>query len=238
MKPLLIIKTGSTFPAFQANWGDFDDFILTQLPDVGDALIAPVAEKLWLPDYTAVSGVIITGSHAMVTDREPWSEFTADWLRGIPADTIPVLGICYGHQLLAHAWGGLVGYHPQGKEIGTVEIELTDAGRLDRLLGILPPRFPGHVTHAQTILHLPSQAKLLAHNEFEPHHAFVVNGNQWGVQFHPEFTAAIELCYIQEQRHDLERAGRDCATIEASVREHPFGRELLQRFYALTAVSQ
>ena len=238
MKPLLIIKTGSTFPAFQAKWGDFDDFILTQLPDVGEALIAPVAEKLWLPDYNAVSGVIITGSHAMVTDREPWSEFTAGWLRGIPADTIPVLGICYGHQLLAHAWGGAVGYHPQGEEIGTVEIKLTDEGRQDRLLGFLPPLFSGHVIHAQTVLQLPPQAKLLAYNDFEPHHAFVVNGNQWGVQFHPEFTAAIELAYVQELRSDLEQAGRDFSSIAASVREHPFGRDLLKHFFDLTALSQ
>ena len=122
MKPLLIIKTGSIFPEYKAKLGDFDDFILDQLPAVDEVLVAPVTETLWLPDYKAVSGVIITGSHAMVTDRQPWSEFTADWLRAIPADSVPVLGICYGHQLLAHAWGGTVGYHPRGEEVGTVAI--------------------------------------------------------------------------------------------------------------------
>ncbi len=238
MKPLLIIKTGSTFPEYKANLGDFDDFIRAQLPGAAEVLVAPVVDRLWLPDYTAVSGVIITGSHAMVTDREPWSEFTADWLRVIPAGTVPVLGICYGHQLLAHAWGGAVGYHPQGEEIGTVEIQLTAAGRQDPLLGIMPPQFPGHVTHAQTVLQLPPQARLLASNEFEPHHAFVLNDNQWGVQFHPEFNATIEQLYIREQRSELEQAGRDVAAIESTVREHPFGRLLLQRFLALTAVSR
>ena len=238
MKPLLIIKTGSTFPEFKAKLGDFDDFILAQLPAVSDVLVAPVAEKFWVPDYDAVSGVIITGSHAMVTDREPWSELTAAWLRGIPADTVPVLGICYGHQLLADAWGGTVAYHPQGKEIGTVEIQLTTTGRQDPLLGSMPPQFPGHVTHAQTALQLPPQARLLARNEFEPHHAFVLNSNQWGVQFHPEFTATIERSYVQEQRCELEQTGRDPAAIEATVFEHPFGRQLLQRFFALTAISR
>ena len=238
MKPLLIIKTGSTFPAYKATLGDFDDFIRAQLPDVDEVLVAPVVDRLWLPDYTAVSGVIITGSHAMVTDREPWSEFTADWLRTVPADTVPVLGICYGHQLLAHAWGGTVGYHPRGEEIGTVEIELAADGRMDPLLGVMPLQFPGHVTHAQTVLQLPPQSRLLAFNEFEPHHAFVLNGNQWGVQFHPEFDATIEQIYIREQRSELEQAGLDFAAIEASVREHPFGRLLLQRFFALCQISR
>ena len=238
MKTLLIIKTGSTFPAYKATLGDFDDFIRAQLPDVDEVLVAPVVDRLWLPDYTAVSGVIITGSHAMVTDREPWSEFTAAWLRTIPADTVPVLGICYGHQLLAHAWGGTVDYHPQGEEIGTVEIELTAAGRLDPLLGVMPMQFLGHVTHAQTVLQLPPQSRILAFNEFESHHAFVLNGNQWGVQFHPEFNATIEQIYIREQRSDLEQAGRNFAAIETTVREHPFGRLLLQRFIALTQINQ
>lgn len=238
MKPLLIIKTGSIFPEYKAKLGDFDDFILDQLPAVDEVLVAPVTETLWLPDYKAVSGVIITGSHAMVTDRQPWSEFTADWLRAIPADSVPVLGICYGHQLLAHAWGGTVGYHPRGEEVGTVAIELTAAGRMDPLMGVMPMQFPGHVIHAQTVLQLPQQAELLAFNEFEPHHAFVLNGNQWGVQFHPEFNAVIEQICIRELRSELEQTGRDPAAIEATVFEHPFGRQLLQRFFALTEISR
>ncbi|MEZ4555438.1 MAG: gamma-glutamyl-gamma-aminobutyrate hydrolase family protein [Caldilineaceae bacterium] len=51
----------------------------------------------------------MTGSHSMVTDRAAWSERSADWLRAVVAAEWPVLGICFGHQLLAHAWGGVVG---------------------------------------------------------------------------------------------------------------------------------
>ena len=141
MKPLLIIKTGSAFASLQSEFGDFDDFVLSQMPGIGNVLVATVFKRIWLPAYDTVSGVIITGSHAMVTDREDWSEFVAKWLRGIAANTLPVLGICYGHQLLAHAWGGDVGYHPQGKEIGTVGIDLTAAGCKDPLLSCMPRSF-------------------------------------------------------------------------------------------------
>ena len=60
----------------------------------------------------------------MVSEREPWSERAAEWLREVAQRGIPLLGICYGHQLLAHALGGRVGANPQGREIGTVEVGL------------------------------------------------------------------------------------------------------------------
>ncbi len=230
MKPLLIIKTGSTLLSLRSRFGDFDGFILHHLPDIGDYLVAPIVERQWLPHYADIGGVVITGSHAMVTDREPWSEFVADWLRGIPVGTLPILGICYGHQLLAAALGGIVGYHPQGTEIGTVEIELTAAGAQDPLLGSLPPLFAGHVTHAQTVLKLPPGATVLARNDFESHHAFVIHGNLWGVQFHPEFNAEIEQTYIKAQEQEITQAGRNLSRIEESVWDHPYGRQLLQRF--------
>lgn len=52
----------------------------------------------------------------MVTDQEPWSEKTAAWIRNAMAMEMPLFGVCYGHQLMAHALGGRVEYHPQGRE--------------------------------------------------------------------------------------------------------------------------
>lgn len=54
----------------------------------------------------------------------------------------------------------------------------------------------GHVTHSQTVIKLPEQAVLLVSNEFEPHHAFKLNNDMYGVPFHPEFTAEINHAYI------------------------------------------
>lgn len=234
MKKLLIIQTGKTFSSITQAYGDFADFILNQLsigrPDVD---IVSVFETKTLPECSRVKGVIITGSHAMVTSKEDWSVYTEGWLRTLAGTSIPVLGICYGHQLIAEAFGGKVGYHPRGKEVGTTSIELTPAGKNDVLLGCMPPVFPGHVTHAQTVLELPERSVLLATNAFEPHHAYVIDGHIWGVQFHPEFTAAITKSYVAEQGQSLKQEGYDVDSIRNSVLEHEYGKILLKRFLEL-----
>lgn len=58
----------------------------------------------------------------MVTDHGPWSEYTAMWLRETVEQHTPVLGTCYGHQMLAYALGGEVGNNPHGYETGTVNV--------------------------------------------------------------------------------------------------------------------
>ncbi len=234
MRKLLIVKTGTTFPSIYQQYGDFEDFIMKQIEVPNeDIIIAAVYENKVLPKLADVSAAIITGSHAMVTDREAWSVALAGWLRDISLQSVPVLCICYGHQLIADALGGAVDYHPAGKEIGTVDVRLTAAGKADPLLGSLPETFPGHVFHAQTVRKLPANAKLLAYNSFEPHHAYVVNDHIWGVQFHPEFNAGITRRYIEEERQELVREGYDAGALYRSVTEHAYGKSLLQHFIRL-----
>lgn len=234
MRKLLIVKTGSTLPGIQKNHGDFDDHVRERM-GLGkeDVWAAAVHEGEELPEPEDVSGVVITGSHSMVTDREEWSVKLAEWLNKAIATPIPILGICYGHQLLADALGGTAAYHPQGAEVGNVDICLTEAGERDPLLGVLPKRFLGYAVHSQTALALPPGAKVLAYNAFEPHHAFVLNDHIWGVQFHPEFNAGIVCSYIEDQRQELLAQGQDPDALLRNMSEHEYGQALLQRFYKL-----
>src|SRR5690625_6734079 len=78
-----------------------------------------------------------------------------------------MLGVCYGHQLMAAAFGGHVDFHPEGRESGTLAVRLTETGRADALLGTLPERFYAHLTHAQSVLEAPSDAQVLAFNDHD-----------------------------------------------------------------------
>lgn len=234
MRKLLIIKTGTTFESICQTHGDFEDYIINQIGmAASDVVTVPVFITKTIPPMEDVSAVIITGSHAMVSDREDWSRYLAYWLRNVCGASVPVLGICYGHQIIADAWEGIVNYHPSGREVGTVDIELCEAGKRDILLSCLPEKFVGHAFHAQTVIKLPPAARLLAKNAFEPHHAFVIHDNIWGVQFHPEFNAEVMLAYVEEESQALIREKFDIGKLKNSIKDHSYGQCLLRRFISL-----
>ena len=125
--------------------------------------------------------------HADDDVYHPWLEPEARWLRQLIVRGRPVLGICLGVQLLARACGGWVARMPQGPEIGWCEVELTEAGTADPVLGVLPRRFEALQWHHYTY-GLPTGAVELARGEVCTQ-AFRVGAACWGVQFHPEVTA-------------------------------------------------
>ena len=143
------------------------------------------------------------------------------------------MGVCYGHQLLAWAFGGVVGFHPGGREIGTIDLELTSEAASDVLFAKMPKQFSAQASHQQSVLSLPDGAVLLAKNSFDAHHAFRLGSSTWGVQFHPEFSAHVMSTYISERRDDITREGLDVEELLARVEATPVSASLLQQFSAL-----
>lgn len=231
MKTIYIIKAGTTFPATQKAFGDFDKWTAKAL-DLDDIRISSVDAEHGanLPEAQACSGVVITGSHSMVTDNAPWSVNLEKWIAALLKEQVPVFGICYGHQLLARAAGGRVGYHPKGKEIGTVTVQILPDCLNDPIFKGVPDSFSAHVTHSQTVLDLPKGAVRLAANGHEPNHAFRLGKSAWGVQFHPEYNTDIMQSYIQEQTNELQLAGHDVSQLLKTVSETPVAAGILKRF--------
>jgi GMP synthase (glutamine-hydrolysing) len=170
----------------------------------------------------------------MVTDELAWSVQLQEWIPDLLRMEVPLLGICYGHQLIARAMGGRVDYHPRGREIGTVAVNLRAARDRDPLFNDLPATIDAHVVHAQTVVELPPDAICLAHNDFEPHHAFRLGAAAWGVQFHPEYDSHIMRSYVEQLSDELEASGTDTSQLIRDVHETPQARELLARFAKLS----
>jgi GMP synthase (glutamine-hydrolysing) len=229
-KPFLIIETGIPAPSLKRH-GSFAHWIRVAAGLHRDrAAVCRVIDGHALPRRDGYAGVLITGSGSMVTERLDWSERSAEWLREAAHAGLPLFGICYGHQLLAHALGGAVDWNPVGREIGTVRIERLDAAADDPLFGDHPPAFDAHATHMQTIVKLPEGAVALARSDKDGCHAFRWGRSAWGVQFHPEFNTAVMRGYIAARHEKLLHEGLDRAAIERTVTAAPHARAVLRRF--------
>lgn len=189
---ITIIETGIPPESVMARCGQTASWFLDALAAIGKKanILRPyLGEKL--PDPTSVTAAIITGSWSMVTDREDWSEKTAGWIRKAMPFDIPLFGVCYGHQLMAHALGGTVGDNPYGGEAGIVNIELTPDGRRNLLLDNFPESFTACSFHQQSVLKPPADCDVLAVSDKDTHQILRYGTSSFSVQFHPEFTPDI-----------------------------------------------
>ncbi|TAN04037.1 MAG: glutamine amidotransferase [Rhodanobacteraceae bacterium] len=226
----MLIQTGEAPEAIRAEFGGFADWFRAAMrlePAQMRIVRADVGEPL--PSPRDVAGAVITGSAAMVTERLDWSERCAAWIRAATAAQTPLFGVCYGHQLMAHALGGRVGWLPAGREIGTESITRLSPDDAQGLRE-LPPVFPAQTTHRQSVLQPPSGAKVLARSQRDPHQLLRYAPHALSTQFHPEFSAAAMRAYIAARADVLREEGLDPVALAAGVRETEDARALLERF--------
>ncbi len=231
MKKIVIIKTGDTFPTIAEQLGDFEDWIFQGL-SIGkeNVRVVDVPNGDALPAVEICKGVVIAGSHAMVTGNFSWSVAIEQWVPDVIHSNIPILGICYGHQLLAKAMGGVVEYHAGGIEIGTTAIEILEDNTSDPLFKGLPKTFKAHVCHSQTVTRLPDNAIRVAENSFEPNHAFRIGQSAWGVQFHPEYDDRIMTAYARNLEIPIKESGLILSEILNKIEPTPIALKILKRF--------
>jgi GMP synthase (glutamine-hydrolysing) len=226
-----VIKTGSTLPSIAARRRDYETWIITAsgfMP--ADVQVVTVYQDEPLPSPQSVDGVVVSGSSAMVTDRAEWSERTGEWLLQAISLGKPVLGICFGHQLLAQACGGEVHYNPRGRQVGTIDVKLTPAAEGDRLFGVFREPLHVPVCHRQCVATLPPNATWLGESPLDAFHAFRVGTSAWGIQFHPEFDVPILRSYIDFIRDELALENLDAQQIWNDAMDSADGTILLRRF--------
>ena len=188
-----------------------------------------------IDDYGAV--LVFGGAmHADQDDRHPWLRQENLFLQRLLDRHVPVLGVCLGAQLLAKAASAPVGLSSK-PEVGWFEIELTDEGRDDPVLGSLPPRFEAFQWHFYT--HgLPAGAVELARSRVCTQ-AFRLGESAWGVQFHPEVTAEQVEGWIAEDADELPVSAEAFAaeTVRRIADWNELGRTLCAGFLEVAARS-
>jgi GMP synthase (glutamine-hydrolysing) len=220
MRRVLVLQAGSCDPAIRARHGDYPDWFARHLAARAALRVARPYEAR-LPDPAPLDGVLVTGSPWSVVEPAPWMDDAAGWLVDF-ARTRPVLGVCFGHQLLARALGGAVARNARGREAGTSAVDLTAEGRADPLFAGCPDRLLVQQTHEDHVELVPHGATLLAGNDFSPVQAYAFGGSIRCVQFHPEMDAARSRAYVaaRRARYDAQCPGGADAVL-ASIRETP-----------------
>jgi GMP synthase-like glutamine amidotransferase len=167
------------------------------------------ATKSEYPDsFDAYDAVLLTGSRADSFSDEPWVVTLRERVGELLEQRKKLLGICFGHQLIAFCLGAQVGRAPQGWGMGRMTydwcgptpLKTPDAAQSMSLLA----------SHQDQVLTLPAGATLLARSDFCPVAAYQVGDHALCVQPHPEFVADYSA-YLLEKRRAL--VGEECHAI-------------------------
>lgn len=236
---ILLLKAGETVPEAIRTVGDHERWFETALAQEPVALevVRPYAGEP-LPPPRSYAAVMITGSPLSAIAPAPWMEAAAVYLRRAVDAGVPVLGVCFGHQLLGLAFGARVIRNPRGREMGTVRICLTGEGRRDPLFDGLGAEIAVQATHEDVIADPPADLVPLAENDATPWQAFRVGECGRGVQFHPELSDAGLAALAEARRAVLDREGEarglgpneGSRRVIASIGPTPAGRTILANF--------
>jgi GMP synthase (glutamine-hydrolysing) len=175
------------------------------------------------PETLEADAVVVTGSEFHVYDRQPWQGQLKMMLQHALASDVPVLGICYGHQLLADVLGGTVKPMKQ-REMGYREIEVVDRGEREVFDGV-DRTFMSFTSHEDHVSVMPEDTTVLARNErcAQAFEAAVLPAV--GVQFHPEYGLGMARELLASKDVSVEFRQE----VEATLTEENFERSRVSR---------
>jgi GMP synthase-like glutamine amidotransferase len=209
-----ILKTGRPPRPAIPQFGTYPDMFRRLLgPDAYDWRVY-AADEGELPSAPGdCAAYIVTGSAAGVYESDPWIGELLDWLRAAKGRT-KLVGICFGHQAMAQAFGGQVIKSPKGWAIGQQDYRVVRAEPwMDG-----PPaiRLPG--SHQDQVVELPPNAEVIAASAFTPLGALAWRDQPAiSMQLHPEFEPDYARALIEARRGKVytdEQADRGIASYE------------------------
>lgn len=161
-----------------------------------------------LPGPATADAYLITGSRHSVYDPLPWIARLAEFCRSAMALGRPVIGICFGHQLLAHFFGGRVARASAGWQIGVQRYQVREH---PAWLAPAAGQFELLASHQDQVVTLPPGARVLAASAPCPVAAFELGPLAVGIQGHPEFTRAYAQDLFETRRAQIGDALCDAA---------------------------
>ena len=192
MPRITIIETGLVSPANRERHGSYPQ-MFEQMVRAADGSVTcdtvsiPAGEKL--PDASELEAILITGSSAGVYDGFDWIAPLEDFVREAHGKKVPMVGVCFGHQLIAQALGGVARKSEKGWGLGRHVYDvalgngLLDGGRIALA-----------ASHQDQVVTPPPGAKTILSSDFTEHAGMLYpGGTTLSVQPHPEFSVGYAL---------------------------------------------
>lgn len=183
-------------PGFQVIAGDYPDYFSRLLPDF-EIVTYDLTAGEFPESLDECAGWITTGSRHFVSDDYPWVAGFAELVRALDRERRPLVGVCFGTQMIAHALGGEVGRAPTGWAVGIREVEV-----VGREPWMTPEVVSFRILHgnADQIRTLPPGARLLGRSHDVPISVLALGEHIIGFQGHPEFIPDYSAVLMESRR--------------------------------------
>jgi GMP synthase-like glutamine amidotransferase len=198
---LTIIQLGDVPAALQPRFGAYPPMFKRMFDDAGQGFdydTVPVVHGAPFPDPAELDAILIPGSAAGVYDDYVWMEPLRAFIRAAYANNTPMLGICFGHQIMADALGGDVRKSEKGWGLGR---HVYSVAKKPGFMAAAPATLAVACSHQDQVIVPPAGAEVILSSDFTPNAGLLYgNGAALSFQPHPEFDDPYTVALAELRR--------------------------------------
>jgi GMP synthase-like glutamine amidotransferase len=198
---LTIIQTGEVPATLRGQFGPYRKMFETMFDGTGQGFsydMVAVSDGEPFPDPGRIEGIVITGSAAGVYDDYPWLDPLRAFIRDAYGRQTPMLGVCFGHQIMADALGGDVRKSEKGWGLGRHTYGVT---RRPDFMRTAPASLSVACSHQDQVIVPPATAEVIMTSDFTPNAGLAYrNGAALSFQPHPEFADDYTIALAELRR--------------------------------------